>query len=166
MSWASRSASSERHDLRAQSSDRQAQSVAIGELWASQSASWASRSASSKRRRWASMAMVRELSIVVELQWRRFKSWALPLSFIGDGGSFINNDGFFSFGFFWSSLVFFFFFFWPKCLGGNVLWIAGLKCFVDSWEFFSSLILPYSDKRIFLTNTIHNNTYSDEIFRH
>ena len=32
-------------------------------------------------------------------------------------------------------------------------------------EYFSSLILPYSDERIFVTNTIHSNTYSDEIFR-
>ena len=115
VSWASRSASLERHDLRAQSRDRRAQSVAIVELWAS-------RSASSKRRRWASMAMVRELSVVVELQWRRFVSWALPLSFISDGGSFIDNGGFFPLGFFGPA---WFFFFLTKMLG----W----KCFVDSW---------------------------------
>ena len=32
-------------------------------------------------------------------------------------------------------------------------------------EYFSSLILPYSDERIFVTDTIRSNTYSDEIFR-
>ena len=37
---------------------------------------------------------------------------------------------------------------------------------IFSDEYFSSLILPYSDERIFVTNTIHSNIYSDEIFRH
>ena len=37
---------------------------------------------------------------------------------------------------------------------------------IFSDEYFSSLILPYSDERIFVTNTVHGNTYSDEIFRH
>ena len=37
---------------------------------------------------------------------------------------------------------------------------------IFSDEYFSSLILPYNDERIFVTNTIHSNTYSDEIFRH
>ena len=35
---------------------------------------------------------------------------------------------------------------------------------IFSNEYFSSLLLPYSDESIFVTNTIHNNTYSDEIF--
>ena len=37
---------------------------------------------------------------------------------------------------------------------------------IFSDEYFSSLILPYSDEMIFITNIIHSNTYSDEIFRH
>ena len=37
---------------------------------------------------------------------------------------------------------------------------------IFSDEYFSSLILPYSEERIFVTNIIHNNIYSDEIFRH
>ena len=37
---------------------------------------------------------------------------------------------------------------------------------IFSYEFFLSLILPYNDEMIFVTNTIHSNTYSDEIFCH
>ena len=33
-------------------------------------------------------------------------------------------------------------------------------------EYFSLLLLPYRDERIFITNAIYINTYSDEIFRH
>ena len=35
---------------------------------------------------------------------------------------------------------------------------------IFSDDYFSSLILPYSDEKIFVTNTIHSNTYIDEIF--
>ena len=37
---------------------------------------------------------------------------------------------------------------------------------IFSDDYFSLLILPYRDEMIFVANTIHNNTYSDEIFRH
>ena len=37
---------------------------------------------------------------------------------------------------------------------------------IFSDDYFLLLILPYSDERIFVTNTIHNNTYSDKIFCH
>ena len=35
---------------------------------------------------------------------------------------------------------------------------------IFSDEYFSSLILPFSDKKIFVINTIHSNTYSNKIF--
>ena len=35
---------------------------------------------------------------------------------------------------------------------------------IFSDDYFPSLILPYSDEKIFVTNTILSNTYSDEIF--
>ena len=44
-----------------------------------------------------------------------------------------------------------------------------IKCktiIIFSDDYFSSLILPYSDENLFITNTIHRNTYSDEIFHH
>ena len=50
-----------------------------------------------------------------------------------------------------------------------MLLLKTYKCktiIIFSDDYFSSLILPYSNERIFVTNTIHNNTYSDEIFRH
>ena len=34
---------------------------------------------------------------------------------------------------------------------------------IFSNDSFSSLMLPFSDKMIFVANTIHCNTYSDEI---
>ena len=37
---------------------------------------------------------------------------------------------------------------------------------IFSDDYFSTLILPYSDEKIFFTNTIHSNTYNDEIFHH
>ena len=43
-----------------------------------------------------------------------------------------------------------------------------MKCntiIIFSDNYFLLLILPYSDESIFVTITIHNNTYSDEIFR-
>ena len=44
-----------------------------------------------------------------------------------------------------------------------------MKCktiIIFSDDYFSSLIFPYSDKNLFITDTIHRNTYSDEIFHH
>jgi len=37
---------------------------------------------------------------------------------------------------------------------------------IFSDDFFSSLILPFSEEMIFVANTIHSTTYSDEMFRH
>ena len=160
-SAASRSTSSERRNLWAERRDQRAQSVTICELKVAIGELRVSRSSSSEHRdRRALSVAICELRVAID------ELWASPLSFNGDGSraercrwASSATVGFFV-------PAWFFFFFWPKCLGWNVLWIAGLKCFVDSWEFFSSLILPYSDKRIFLTNTIHYNTYYDEIFRH
>ena len=50
-----------------------------------------------------------------------------------------------------------------KFVTKNIL-VQNIIIFSD--EYFSSLILPFSDEMIFVTNTIHNNAYSDEIFRH
>ena len=44
-----------------------------------------------------------------------------------------------------------------------------MKCntiIIFSDNYFLLLILPYSDESIFVTITIHNNTYSDKIFRY
>ena len=37
---------------------------------------------------------------------------------------------------------------------------------IFSNDSFLSLMLPFSDEMIFFANTIHSNTYSDEIFHH
>ena len=41
-----------------------------------------------------------------------------------------------------------------------------LDLYFFSDEYFSLLVLTYSDESIFVTKTIHSNTYSDEIFHH
>ena len=37
---------------------------------------------------------------------------------------------------------------------------------IFSDDFFLSIILSFSNEMIFVANTIHSNTYSDEMFRH
>ena len=55
----------------------------------------------------------------------------------------------------------------PICLKKKKLLATKCKTIIIfSDDYFSSLILPYSDENIFVTNTIHRNTYSDEIFHH